>query len=87
MATVATVWYLYFLLESLANAAIMKELFEFEKTKIRKRRLTDSDPDEGMWINESPQRTLDAVEFMRQNFNGSNYVTNSIQRIYRITRR
>ena len=65
----------------------MKKLFEFEKTKIRKRRLTDSDPDEGMWMNESPQRRLDAVEFMRQSFNGSSYAANSIQRVYRITRR
>lgn len=65
----------------------MSELFEFEKTRIHKRRLTDNDPEEKRWMNESPQRRLEALEFMRQSFNGSNYATDTIQRVYRITRR
>lgn len=65
----------------------MKEMFEFEHTKIRKRKLTDDDPDQAMWLFETPQRRLEALEFIRQNHNGINYATERIQEVHRIIRR
>ena len=65
----------------------MEELFEFEKTKFRKRKLTDEDPDAGMWLAESPQRRLEAQEFLRQSFHGKDYAAKGIQRVYRVYRR
>jgi hypothetical protein len=57
-----------------------------DRTAVVKRKLYDPQP-ESEWIHESPQRRLEALEFLRQNHSPTEYATGTIQRVYRVTRR
>ena len=62
-------------------------MFQFEKTPVRKRKLTDPDPDDGYWLTRTPEERLQAVEFLRQSHHKNDDAAQTFQRVYRITRR
>jgi len=61
-------------------------MFQFEKTAIRKRKLADPDPEDGYWLNKTPQERLQALEFLRQNHHKGDDAAQTFQRVFRITR-
>lgn len=60
--------------------------FDFDWTVVKKRRLQEAREPIEDWANESPSRRLKALEFLRRNHSGKEYVTGRIQRVHRITR-
>jgi hypothetical protein len=63
----------------------MQSPFEFDRSAIRKRRLSDPEPVTLEWVDASPARRLEALEFLRRNHSGEAYATRSIQKVHRIT--
>ena len=62
-------------------------MFDFDKTVIHKRKLTEPSPDKGYWLTRSHLERLEALEFLRQNHHQNDNVANTFQRVSRITRR
>lgn len=65
----------------------MKAAFKIDKSFVRKRKLSDPDPDDGYWLNQSPQKRLEAVEFLRQNHHRNDDAARHFHRVLSITRR
>jgi len=60
--------------------------FEFDMTAFRKRRLSDQESPTQDWIDQTPSRRLEALEFLRRNHLGEHDATDTIQRVHRVTR-
>lgn len=60
--------------------------FQFDHKFVKKRRHRDPEPDSD-WKDESPERRLEALEFLRKNHTPKEYAAETIQRVYRITRK
>jgi hypothetical protein len=61
--------------------------FEFDRTVVRKRRLSDREPSNRDWVDQAPAARLAALEFLRRSHCGETYASASIQRVHRITRK
>lgn len=64
----------------------MMQGFEFDHSFVRKRRHRDPEP-ESDWKFETPERRLEALEFLRKNHAPEQYAAETLQRVYRITRK
>ena len=60
--------------------------FEFDRTKMKKRRLSDRETPNLEWSEETPAKRLEALEFLRRSYVENSYATETIQRVHRITR-
>jgi hypothetical protein len=68
------------------NKRTPDETFRFERGKPRVRSLDTERTDGAEWLRVSPQRRLAAVEFLRANFVGPDYVSKRLSRLLVITR-
>ena len=60
--------------------------FQFERGALRVRPLDAERTDGAEWLRVSPQRRIEAVEFLRAGFAGANYATQRLSRFLGIAR-
>lgn len=72
---------------NLARKRMAESPFVFERGKPRVRTLDSERTDGAEWLRVSPQRRIEAVEFLRADFMGSDYATQRLPRLLGITHR
>lgn len=68
-------------------AASNLDAFELDRSVVRVRALGDDTRELEYWLTQSPQRRLQAIEFLRESFHGHGYPAQGLERVLTLTRR
>jgi hypothetical protein len=60
--------------------------FSIDRSHFRIRSIDDDDSELEYWLTQTPERRLQALEFLRENYHGHEYRSQGLERILRITK-